>query len=279
MDQTRACVLKPYSLACLMRVRDRLREILALVEREGELSVEEACQRFGSSPATIRRDFLKLHQRGEVEKTWGGIQLRSRSFNLMPPYPEREIRQTRAKEQIAHAAAALIEDGDVVFIDGGTTTVHLASGLAHRRIRVVTNSLAVGREMERLRRGRVGAEVYMTGGMLFPNSELMVGMQALRTISDYHAQWCFLSASGIDSEGISNHDERVVAVERAMIARSAQVALLADHSKVGVRSMVAICPLEDLDVWVTDSVPAPGELLTALEKTQVRVLATGPNPT
>ncbi|MFQ3670038.1 MAG: DeoR/GlpR family DNA-binding transcription regulator [Verrucomicrobiia bacterium] len=256
-----------------MRVRERLRHILSAVEREGELTVEEACRRFGTSPATIRRDFQKLHQRGEVEKTWGGVQLRTRSFNLMPPYPEREVRQTRAKEMIAAAAVALVEEGDVVFIDGGTTTVHLAPGLAHRRVRVVTNSLGVAREIERLRRNRVGAEVYLTGGMLFPNSELVVGLQALRTLSDYHAQWCFLSGSGIDAEGVSNHDERVVEVERMMVARADRVALLADHTKVGVRSMVAICGLSELDVWVTDTVPTEVGLRQALSQEEVRVLA------
>ncbi len=255
-----------------MRVRERLRHILAVVEREGELTVEEACKRFGTSPATIRRDFQKLHQRGEVEKTWGGVQLRTRSFNLMPPYPEREIRQTRAKEQIATAAAAMVAEGDVVFIDGGTTTVHLAAGLAHRRVRIVTNSIGVAREIERLRRGRVGAEVYLTGGMLFPNSELLVGQQALRALADYHAQWCFLSASGLDAAGPSNHDERVVEVERAMIARADRVALLADHTKVGVRSMVAICSTEDLDAWITDVSPVDKLLCEALTNSGVRVI-------
>ncbi|GAB4249188.1 MAG: DeoR/GlpR family DNA-binding transcription regulator [Candidatus Methylacidiphilales bacterium] len=257
-----------------MRVRERLRQMLAAVEREGELTVQDACKRFGASPATIRRDFQKLHQRGEVEKTWGGIQLRTRSFNLMPPYPEREVRQTRAKQLIANAAATLVAEGDVVFIDGGTTTFHLAAGLAHRRVRIVTNSIGVAREIERLRRGRVGAEVYLAGGMLFPNSELLVGYQTLRTLADYHAQWCFLSASGLDEEGPSNHDERVVEVERAMIAGADQLALLVDHSKVGIRSMVAICPMTDLDVWVTDRMPEQESISEALKKNSVRVMPT-----
>lgn len=255
-----------------MRVRERLRQMLAAVEREGELTVEDACKRFGASPATIRRDFQKLHQRGEVEKTWGGVQLRTRSFNLMPPYPEREVRQSRAKQRIANTAVTLVAEGDVVFIDGGTTTVHLAAGLAHRRVRIVTNSMAVAREIERLRRGRMGAEVYLAGGMLFPNSELLVGYQTLRTLADYHAQWCFLSASGLDVEGPSNHDERVVEIERAMMARSDKVALLADHSKVGFRSMVSICPMADLDVWVTDLLPENERLGESLRVNAVQVM-------
>jgi len=254
-----------------MNYRERIRRILAAIESGEELAVDQASRRFKVSPATIRRDFQRLHAEGRVDKTWGGIKARGRSFNLMPPYPVRESRQTAAKKDIAARAAALVQDGDVVFIDGGTTTSHLPPHLACKRIRVITNSLVIAHTMDRLRKDRPGAEVYLAGGMLFPQSELLVGPQARETLSQYHAQWAFLSAGGIDPRGASNHEERIVDVERTMIGNAERVALLADRSKCGIRSMVHVCTWEEIDAWVTDT-PAAHPCVQAAEKAGVNVI-------
>jgi DeoR/GlpR family transcriptional regulator of sugar metabolism len=254
-----------------MNHRERLKRILAAVESGDELTVDQACHRYKASPATIRRDFQRLHAAGKVDKTWGGIKARGRSFNLMPPYPVRETRQTSAKKAIATRAAALVCEGDVVFIDGGTTTFHLAPHLALKRIRVITNSLVIAHEIDRLRHDRTGAEVYLTGGMLFPQSELLVGPQARETILKYHAQWVFLSVGGLDHQGASNHEERIVDIERAMIDAAERVALLADRSKCGIRSMVHVCGWDEVDAWITDT-PAKSPWLDTAVKAGVAVL-------
>lgn len=236
-----------------MNHRERLKRILAALDNGEELTVDQACRRFKASPATIRRDFQRLHAEGRVDKTWGGVKARGRSFNLMPPYPVRETRQTASKKSIAARAATLVRDGDVVFIDGGTTTAHLAPLLAPLRIRVITNSLVIAHDMDRQQRNGPGAEVYLTGGMLFPQSELLVGPQARQTLQQYHAQWVFLSCGGLDHRGASNHEERIVDIEQTMIAQAERVAILADRSKCGIRSMVHLCAWEDVDAWITDA--------------------------
>jgi DeoR/GlpR family transcriptional regulator of sugar metabolism len=255
-----------------MPPRERRKRILASLESGGELTVEDACARFKASPATIRRDFLRLQAENLVEKTWGGVRARGRGFHLMPPYPEREVRQIEAKKRIARRAAALVREGDVVFIDGGTTTVHLAALLALRRIRIITNSLAIAHDVDRTRRDRPGAEIYLTGGLLFPQSELLVGPRALETLALYHAQWAFLSVGGLDERGASNHDERIVQVERAMIGGADRVALLADASKCGARSMVQLCGWDEVDVWVADGPALPKSLSAALRRAKVQLL-------
>jgi DeoR/GlpR family transcriptional regulator of sugar metabolism len=255
-----------------MNHRERIRRILAALENGEELTVAQACRRFKASAATIRRDFQRLHAEGRVDKTWGGVKIRGRSFNLMPPYPVRESRQTAAKKEIALRAAALVQEGDVIFIDGGTTTSHLTPHLALKRIRIITNSLVIAHDTDRLRKDRPGAEVYLTGGMLFPQSELLVGPQARETLRHYHAQWVFLSAAGMDEQGASNHEERIVEIERAMIEQAERIALLADQSKCGIRSMVHVCSWDEVDVWVTDKA-AGHACQVAAEKAGVRIIA------
>ncbi len=255
-----------------MNYRDRLKQIMAKLADGEELTVEQASQLFSASQATIRRDFQRLHASGEVEKTWGGVRLRGRGFNLMPPFPERQIRQNEAKAAIAAKAASLVRDGDVVMIDGGTTTVHMAAALASRAIRIVTNSMIIAHEIDRLRGRKEGAEVYLAGGHLFPQSELLVGRQARTMIESYHAQWAFISLSGIDEKGVTNHEERVVEIERAMMDHAEKVVLVADHSKCGIRSMVHLCELDEADLWVTDRAPEKGKLLKALRKADVELM-------
>lgn len=255
-----------------MNYRDRLKQIMAKLADGEELTVEEAAPLFSASQATIRRDFQRLHARGEVEKTWGGVRLRGRGFNLMPPFPERQIRQNDAKAAIAAKAASLVRDGDVVMIDGGTTTVHMAAALAGRAVRIVTNSMVIAHEVDRARGRSEGAEVYLAGGHLFPQSELLVGRQARAMIESYHAQWAFISLSGIDASGVTNHEERIVEIERAMMEHAEKIVLVADHSKCGIRSMVHLCHLDEVDLWITDKAPEKGKINKALRKAGVEIV-------
>jgi len=255
--------------------RERWKKILATLESGEELTVERACQLCGASPATIRRDFQRMDRDHLVEKTWGGAKARGRTFNLMPPYPERETRQIESKKQIALRAAALVSEGDVVFIDGGTTTVHMAAPLALKKIRVVTNSLVIAHEIDRCRKGTTGAEVYLTGGLLFPQSELLVGPRARETLEEYRAQWAFLSVGGLDLRGASNHEERIVEVERAMIDGCEHLAVLADQSKCGIRSMVHLCGWKEVDAWITDVPQSRSPLVRAAKQAGVDILVAG----
>lgn len=249
-----------------MNYRERARRILSLLDKHEELSVAEASHVLKVSPATIRRDFQRLQAEARADKTWGGIKARGRSFNLMPPYPWRENHQTTAKKAIGTRAADLVREGEVIFIDGGTTTSHLAPLLAHKRIRVITNSLVIAHVMDRQRAGGPGAEVYLCGGMVFPQSELVVGPQARQTIEQYHAQWVFLSAAGLDTSGISNHEELIVDIERTMIRQSERVCILADRSKCGIRSMVHLCSWAEVDFWVTDAASGHPCVQSAIEQ-------------
>jgi len=238
-----------------MKPLARSREILNLLNERQQLTVEDACKIFKISEATVRRDFVTLAEEGKAEKTWGGLRILDSGAQPMLPSGLREGLYLEEKRRIASHAADFCSDGDIVFIDGGTTTLQMARWLASRPLRVVTNSLLVAHEIDRLRSGPQGAEVFLTGGYLYPRSGLLVGPESIDSLHRHHATTAFLSVGGVNEEGIFNNHHLVVEVERVMIARSARVVLLADHSKFNRQELVRECAWEEIDFLVTDAQP------------------------
>ena len=236
----------------------RQQHILELLDELGELTVQEVCRRFSLSPATVRRDFSRLAARGRVLKFWGGISSATSAGyapDEMLPSFLRNTKNPEAKEAIAREAASMVADGDVVAVDGGTTTLRLARYLANRPVRIVTNSILIAHRIESLRGGAGGAEVFLTGGLVYPSSGLLVGPQAVANLQQYHSNWAFLSAGGLDAGGVTNTNQLVVESERAIIKNSRHAVLLADRTKWECRDMVRLCSWEEIDILVTDGKP------------------------
>ena len=240
-----------------MSLNKRERQILERLALRGELSVEEVCREFEISPATVRRTFVAIVSKGLAAKTWGGIHtLPNASVHEMTPSVLRDSRNAEAKELIARAAAKLVQDGDVVAIDGGTTTLRLAPWLANRAVRIVTNSILIAHRIEQLRTGANGAEVFLTGGLVYPGSGLLVGPQAVANLRQYHSQWAFLSVGGLDLDGATNTNQLVVESERAIIDNTENAVILADASKWTQRDMVRQCKWSEISRVITDCAPS-----------------------
>jgi len=238
-----------------MRPSERKRQILDLLLQRDELSVDEVCRLFAVSPATARRAFAALAREGSAEKTWGGLRALGRPAKpdgALLPARWRLEENALAKQAIAATAAAKASDREVVFIDGGSTTYRLAPHLANRPVRIVTNSLLVAHEIDRLRRTGEGAEVCLTGGILYPATSLTIGPDAIASVRQRHAQIAFLSAGGVDPQGASNNNRLVVEVERAMLEGADRTFLLVDASKFGSRKMIRECGWEEIHAAITD---------------------------
>jgi DeoR/GlpR family transcriptional regulator of sugar metabolism len=233
--------------------RLRQRQIFDLLAADSELTVDEVCERLGTSPATVRREFAQLAAEGRVEKTWGGIRVKTDTLSTLgpPAFAQRLGANAAEKRAIAQAAAALLQDGDAVMIDGGTTTYQLCEFIALKRIRIITNSLVIAQAVDRLKGGRRGAEVYLTGGILQPESGIIAGPPAEAFLRRYHANWALLGAAGVDEKAATNYNEAVLASEHLMIEQSARIAILADHTKLGRRAMCSLCPLSKIDHVIT----------------------------
>ena len=231
--------------------------ILEYLQSHEELVVEEACQLFDASPATIRRDFNELVSDGRALKTWGGIIKNYESSFIndksLVVAPNANDPLEAQKRKIAEKAASFVQDGDVIIVDGGTTTFYMAPFLANKRIRVITNSIIIAYQIDKDKKEKQGAEVILTGGILYPESGLLVGPQANINIKQYKAKWAFLSCGALDNDGPSNSNQLVVETEQTIISQCEKTVLLADATKFGKRHMCQLCDWSSINYLITDA--------------------------
>jgi DeoR/GlpR family transcriptional regulator of sugar metabolism len=258
----------------LMNTQERREQIVRSLYQRGLTTVHRAVQLTGASPATIRRDFVTLAEQGIAQKVRGGLRLIESSG--MTPFITRQVQFSREKELLAQHAAALLKAGDVVIIDGGTTTFHIGACLPPVPLRVITNSLRLASFLDEKSRHHAGLEVFLTGGFLYPHSGLLVGPGAQNSLAQYYADWAFLSGGGITPDGLFNTTELVVETERRMIASADRVVVLADHSKIGKHAMCFVCPLKQIDYLITDQAPASASLLELFGQAGMQVITTAP---
>ena len=232
-----------------MLQKQRQDKILEGLSGKGFLSVADAVRSFKSSPATVRRDFAELSESGQAIKVRGG--LKASPGGGMLPFSARAGIYSAEKEALAKSAAAMIKSGDVVFIDGGTTTFHMAGCLPDMNIRIITNSLRLASALEE-RSSNARWEIYLTGGFLYTRSGILLGSNAQGSLAQYHADLAFLSASGIDGDGVYNNSELVVDTERVMISNSDRTVIMADHSKIGKRGLCKVCDIGKIGGIITD---------------------------
>lgn len=236
-----------------MNKPERHERLLSLVGERGLLYQERAMQATQASRATIRRDFDELAESGAIERIRGGIQSVRKEGNV--PFNLREVQHSEAKSAIAKKACGLLRAGDVVFIDGGTTTYHICFHLPCLPLRIVTNSLRLSAYLDDAAARYSGWEVYLTGGKIQHGSNMLTGPGTLHSLDFYHADWAFLSVGGIAGDGLYNTSEPIVETERRMIERSDRAIILADQSKLGRRAMCRVCGVKRIDTLITDRPP------------------------
>lgn len=255
-----------------MHALERRRKILEMLRDEPFLSVDQAQKVLDSSPATVRRDFADLSQQGLVVRGHGGIhRIDNAPIMGVLPFARRRVDHPEGKNRIAQAAADLLEDGQIAIIDGGTTTLNLAKFLSPH-VRVITNSLPLALALNEPGNGRtIVPEVNMTGGYVYPRSEVLLGPQTVKSLLEYNADWTFISANGIMPDGIFNSNNLVVDTQMMMIQRAQRVAILVDQSKLLRPAMVKVCELTEVDYIITDGEP-PKVLAEALAEAGAQLM-------
>lgn len=255
--------------------KTRHKKIIELLESKNELDVNQACDIFNVSPATIRRDFSNLLNNKEIRKTWGGLTMasKSESQDKMSSIARRQLLYSTEKQKIAQKAASFVKDGDVIIIDGGTTTYFMIPYLAKKNIKVITNSILIAYYMDKDRLNKFGgAEIFLTGGFIYPNSELLVGPQAIANIKLYHANCAFLSVGGLELDLATNSNQLVVETERAMIEQCEKVIILADSSKFGKKSMNKMCDLKEVDVLITNHDKKNADMIEEMKRLGTNII-------
>lgn len=253
----------------------RAKEILRLLLRDGKTSIEDLTGVFGTSPASVRRDLMRLEERGLVHRTHGGALLAEQAvyepFRFDASFQIREDRFAQEKQRIGMAAAAMIDDGETIGLTAGTTTTQLARCLRSRsNLRVVTNAVNIGMELS----ASAGLAVNMTGGsMRWAGAFSLIGSAASESLKLLVMDRVFVGVCGIDAErGATTIEPDEAAVFRAMADQSRQVVVLADSSKVGMVSPAVICPAKRVNMLITDD-GISDEMVAKFRRIGVEVVA------
>lgn len=235
-------------------------EILRRLAADGTVSITELADHFDVSRQTIRRDLKHLAERGQLELVHGGATL----FEpIEAAFTERRGENAAAKASIGRAAATLVRDGMVVFLDSGTTTLAVAHALSERKnLTVCTTSLSIALQMCR----QPLVRVHMLGGEIDPAEEAAVGIDALEAISHFRVDVAFLGGGGLSPDGEVTDFTRNGAEQRSrMIAMAARAYFLLDSSKFGRLTPLRIPRFEAATAVIVDARP-PQAICEALER-------------
>lgn len=254
-----------------MLPEERRASLLEAVATQGYIQVSEMAARFDVSAPTIRRDLDQLHEEGKLIRTRGGAVTGTRSTTLVLPYETKRHKQIEQKRRIAQEAASLVESGDQILLDAGSTTFELAQELVQaRRLTVVTNDLRIATQLA----ANPNIELIATGGIARPTVYSLVGPETIDFLDNIHVKTVFLAVDAIHPDGgIYNQVPEENGVKKAMVRAADQVVLLADSTKFSRRAFAHVCDLDAVDVLITDNGIA-AEVLERIEPltTEIRVV-------
>lgn len=219
----------------------RMEAILAELEKEQAVSVAQLCRVTGASEATIRRDLNELARRGKLNKVHGGAMPVREEFRTeeLDMDTKRQL-HTPEKIRIAKYAASLITDGDVVYLDAGSTVMHMVDYIPAVRATFVTNSVEC---IQRL--PRRGLRTYVLGGVLKPGTLAIIGGEAMEGLKKYNFTKAFLGTNGIAVDpGFTTPDPEEAMVKATAAAHARETWVLADSSKFGTITAASVLPLD-----------------------------------
>ena len=217
--------------------------------------------RMKASPATIRRDLARLEESGLITRIHGGAKLApppkgsaaakaaTRAGLMGVPFHENINRNRKQKELVGREAAKLCTAGEAVMIDGGSTTLQMCAHLGGLNLQVLTNSLHI----VNILLSQKGTRLLVPGGQVFPEQNIILSAAGDDGMPRFHAPKLFMGAAAIGPAGLMQADIILVAAERRLIEKANEIVVLVDSSKFDGPSGHVVCPLDDIDVVVTDS--------------------------
>lgn len=221
----------------------------ALLEKEN-MTVRELSARLYVSMPTLRRDLIRLEERGKIIRTHGGAKLVKRAADEKIPFLLREQEQNDAKTVMAKKAAAHIKDGDIILLDGSTSAYHIIPLLADFQNLIVITSSAKSSFLL----GQMGIENICTGGRMITRSLSYIGDDAEETVRRYNADILFFSCRGLSLDGrLTDSSVEENSLRRVMFRQAAKKIFLCDSSKIGRVYLNSLCRVEDLDEIICET--------------------------
>ena len=227
---------------------ERKRIIIEILMEHQKISIPELCERFNISPVTIRNDLNELQKAGLLKRTHGGAILNRKvaEENIIL----NDIPNLKAKMSLADYALSLIEDGDTILLDTGSTALELAKLLNKReRLTIVVNDIQIAAYLEK----NTNATIIVLGGVLRRGLHCTVGPAASRMLEGFKVDKAFIGTNGITLEGLSTPDVYQADIKQKMIRIANHVIVMADSSKLGTQAFQCFATLADFDSLLTNS--------------------------
>ena len=250
-----------------MKAAERQLRIRQMLETRDFVDLETLCRELDASESSVRRDLDMLEEEKVLRRVYGG------AVSTEPPparafdYNVETERLSTEKDRIARVAAGLIEPGQTVILDGGSTVAAVARELSTKSLHIVTNSLPIAESLETLR----NIELTLTGGYLDPRLRVMLGPFCEQMLGAIRADAVIMGVGSITETGFCNNNTLVVGSEQKMIEIAGKVIIVADHTKFGRGGMIPVAPLNAADIVISDRELAP-EYVELLRANGVEVL-------
>ena len=232
--------------------------ILDKIRIEKKIKAQDIVQQFDVTMETVRRDLEELENQGLLRRVYGGA-IEGRVYEPEPSYDSRIISRLDEKQAIARKTAEMIDDGEIIYLDGGTTALEVARELANSdmTLTVVTNALPVA---EALLKGN-NIEVIILGGVISKGESVANRLMDPATIDVFNFQKTILGAASISpSQGVTDYNLDVSVLKKRIMGRSDKVIFVADHSKFNKRVRYTVADYHDIDVIVTDQKTSPEDI-------------------
>lgn len=247
----------------------RRKQIETLLEQRQSMTMQELCDAFGVSMNTIRADVASLVSTGALEKIYGGVRVKERKE--VPLFTSRSMKNTDQKQRIARMAARLIENGDIIYLDAGTTTMQILNYLPTGiRITVVTPSLPVIIQAHEM----ANINLVVLPGMYNRRTNSLLDGGTAAYLTQYQHTKAFMGVSSLSATGnlgVSSYQEHEL--KRTAVSRSQQVYLLADSSKYGEAGLMSYGTVADLTgIFVDRDIPDSFVDLCREQGTQVEIV-------
>ncbi|ACZ78322.1 DeoR/GlpR family DNA-binding transcription regulator [Dickeya parazeae] len=236
-----------------VRGQSRLDQILDYLKSHNLVTVDELVTVIDASPATIRRDLIKLDEQGVISRSHGGVTL-NRFIPSQPTTNEKLQRSLAEKQAIARQAATLVQPGNAVVLDAGTTMLELARNLTHLPLRVITADLQIALFLSEFKQ----IEVTIIGGRIDDSSQSCIGEHGRRLLRSVYPDIAFISCNSWSLEkGITTPTEEKAGIKQDLGMNASRRVLLADSSKYGAYSLFCVSALTELTDIITDSGLSP----------------------
>lgn len=228
---------------------ERELKILDYLKENKKATILDLAEQFEVHSATIRRDLTKLEREKRVKRTHGGVIINNEVISELN-FEDRRDKNFLEKKKIGLKAAEYVNDGDIIIIDSGSTTLHFANSLSEKKdLTIITNDIHIAAILN-----SSPNKIIVTGGTIYPNNYVLNGLLTEQSLKTLNPRKLFLATPALDiNNGVTHYNDDFALTKRNMINQTKEIFLLMDSSKFDKSSLYQVCDIERIDTIITDS--------------------------